>query len=118
MGEILENPKEFFENMTDKEFESLLDDMGFNYTKVEPGEGGITYKGKLYKTYEEYDKATRKEGYITFGCRQCKTCDNYIFERGKWLGIFDICKVVNKTRDIDILMHNNNCKYFKEKKGC
>lgn len=117
MGEILENPKEFFENMTDQEFECLLGEMGFNYTKVEPGEGGITYKGKLYKTYEEYDRATREEeGCITFRRRQCKTCDNYIFEAGKWLGIYDICKVVNETRDTDILMHNNYCKYFKEKK--
>lgn len=117
MGKILKNSKEFFDNMTDQEFESLLDDMGVNYTKVKPGEGGITHDGKLYKTYEEFDRATRVElGCITCGRRQCKTCDNFIFERGKWLGIFDICKVVNETRDTNILMHNNNCKYFKEKK--
>lgn len=61
MGDILKNSEELFSNMTDEEFEKLLDDMGINYTKVKPGEGGIIYKGKLYKTYKEYDEAVRED---------------------------------------------------------
>ena len=54
---ILENSKEFFSSMTDEEFEAILKEFDFNYKKCKPGEGGIVYKGKVYKTYEAYEKA-------------------------------------------------------------
>lgn len=51
----------FFDNMTDEEFEQFLIEGGFNFKKVEKGKGGVSYKGKLYKTYEELEKAWQDE---------------------------------------------------------
>lgn len=61
MGNILENSKEFFNNMSDEEFEMLLDDMGFKHTKVGKGEGGVIYKGKLYQNIKDLDKAFEED---------------------------------------------------------
>ena len=61
MGKILDNPEKFFESMSDKEFEDLLKDMGLNFTRVRPGEGGVLYKGRLYKTIKELDEAIDSE---------------------------------------------------------
>lgn len=54
--------KSIFDNMSDEEFEDLLNEFGFNFEKVEKGQGGIIYKGQKYSTYEEYEKALNKEG--------------------------------------------------------
>lgn len=70
MGDILNNSKTFFKSMSNDEFENLTKDMGLNFTKVEPGEDGILYEGKLYKTIEELDKASDFKW--SFGsCVQC-----------------------------------------------
>lgn len=61
---ILENSKEFFSNMTDKEFEDILKEFDFNFKKCKPGECGIVYKGKVYKTYEAYEKAWIKNNSV------------------------------------------------------
>lgn len=65
---ILENPKEFLENfieflesLTDEEFEEFLNEYGFKYTKKEKGQGGLLYKGKVYKTYKEYLEEYNKD---------------------------------------------------------
>ena len=61
MGNILENSKEFFDSMSDEDFEMLLDDMGFNHKKVEKGKGGIIYKGVLYQNITDLDKAFEED---------------------------------------------------------
>lgn len=61
MNNILKNSEKFFNDMTNEEFENLLDQMGVNYTKVKPGEGGIIFKGKLYKTYKDFEDAYNKD---------------------------------------------------------
>ena len=35
MGKILDNPKEFFDNLSDEEFLKLLDEFGFKYEQKE-----------------------------------------------------------------------------------
>lgn len=45
-----------FANLTNEEFEQMLEDSGFNYIKVNSGDGGILYKGKLYKDINDFDK--------------------------------------------------------------
>lgn len=50
------NIRSLFDNMTDEEFEKLLIKHGFKFEKANECEGGILYKGVLYKTYEEYEK--------------------------------------------------------------
>ena len=57
----MENSKSIFDNMTTDEFDELLDKFGFEYTKVKKGEGGLLYKGKVYKTYKEYEEQYRKD---------------------------------------------------------
>lgn len=53
--------KSIFKNMSDEEFEDLLNEFGFNFEKVEKGQGGIVYKGIKYTTYEDYKKALENE---------------------------------------------------------
>lgn len=50
-----------FKNMSEDEFENMLIEMGFDFKKVNPGEGGIMYKGTLYKDIHSFDKACAKE---------------------------------------------------------
>ncbi len=50
-----------FNNLTDEEFEQLLDEFEFSYKKVGKGEGGLLYKGTVYKSYEEFDKEYKKD---------------------------------------------------------
>lgn len=61
MVNILENSKEFFDNMSDEEFIKLLDDMGLKHTKAEKGKGGIVYKGKLYQNIKDLGKAFEED---------------------------------------------------------
>lgn len=57
----MQDYKSKFENINDEEFENLLKEININYTKVAPEKGGIIYEGKLYKSYEEYEKAVEKD---------------------------------------------------------
>ena len=50
MVNILENSKEFFDNMSDEEFIKLLDDMGLKHTKAEKGKGELCTKVNYIKT--------------------------------------------------------------------
>lgn len=45
-----------FKDITDEQFEQILKNSGFKYTKVNKGNGGILYKGVLYKDISEFDK--------------------------------------------------------------
>lgn len=49
-----------FDGLTDLEFEKILDDCGFKYTKVEPGKGG------LYINREHMSSESIKEEYENF----------------------------------------------------
>lgn len=49
------NMRSLYKSLTDEEFREL-----FKYDNIDLQEG-ILYKGKLYRTYEEYEKETEKE---------------------------------------------------------
>ncbi|MFC0903734.1 hypothetical protein ACFHWD_03400 [Clostridium sp. MT-14] len=49
MGKVLDDPQSYFDNLSDEDFEELLNKFGFKYTKVKPGEGGVFIKGKKLK---------------------------------------------------------------------
>ena len=50
-----------FDDMTDEKFENMLIEMGIDFKKVGPREGGITYKGQLYQNIDDYDKTIARE---------------------------------------------------------
>lgn len=56
----MEDLKDFFDNMTDEEFDKLLIKNNIEFSKANKGEGGILYKGKLYRSIEDLDKAFDK----------------------------------------------------------
>jgi len=50
----------FLDNISDEEFEKLLDDMATKYIKFERRRGSIIYKGKLYSSIKDLNKALKK----------------------------------------------------------
>lgn len=50
-----ERYKSIFDNLTDEEFEDILDECGFRYEKVKKGEGGLFIDGKRI-TIEDMNK--------------------------------------------------------------
>lgn len=71
MGKILENPKEFFDNMTDEEFEKLLDDMGFSWRKTEQGKGGLNILNEEKVFKDKYDVVFKA---LELACSQLEKC--------------------------------------------
>lgn len=53
--------KSIFDNMTEEEFDNMLIKNNIKFSKVNKGEGGILYKGKLYRNIEDLDKAFDEE---------------------------------------------------------
>lgn len=71
MGNILENSKEFFDNMTDGEFEKLLDDMQFKWTKVKQEKGGVNILNQENIPKDNYDIALKA---LKLACKQLENC--------------------------------------------
>lgn len=72
MGNILENSKEFFDNMTDEEFEKLLDDMQFKWTKVEQGKGGLNMLDQENIPKDRYNVVFKA---LELACKQLESCN-------------------------------------------
>jgi hypothetical protein len=53
MRKILDNPMDFFENLSDDELEKMLEENDFNYYKVESGGGSI-----------EFEKSVKQDWYF------------------------------------------------------
>lgn len=56
----MKDSKSIFKNMTDEEFNKLLTENNIEFSKANKGEGGILYKGHLYRNIEDLDKAFDK----------------------------------------------------------
>ncbi len=41
-----------FDNISDREFENMIKKCGFDYKKVEPGNGGLIINGEKIESYE------------------------------------------------------------------
>lgn len=71
MGKILENSKSFFENMTDEEFEKLLNDMGFSWEKTERGKGGLNILNQENVLKDKYNIVFKA---LELACKQLENC--------------------------------------------
>lgn len=56
MGKVLNNPKSYFDNLSDEDFEELLNKFDFKYTKVKPGEGEVFINGENIRDIDLFYK--------------------------------------------------------------
>lgn len=64
-----------FENMTDKEFEKMLNDSGFSFTKVEKGKGGLIVAGSPVTDSMIRDEYEKLKVYAEGASMYCKIKD-------------------------------------------
>lgn len=78
--------KSIFDGLTDLEFEKILNDCGFKYTKVEQGKGGLYINGEqvssksIKSEYENFKNIEMERTYLKTSCLNKFNGDTFDFE--------------------------------------